>query len=100
MIEVTSDERKTRGMGLICAQPIALAAGARMLDVYCFTGGFAVAAAAGGPDRVLGLDRSEPALAPAALHAEAATDDLPHDLGRSAVDPLHARVAPNSHGGG
>jgi Uncharacterized protein involved in chromosome partitioning len=31
MIEVTSDDRKTRGMGLIGAQPIALAAGALIL---------------------------------------------------------------------
>jgi uncharacterized protein HemX len=31
MIEVTSDERKTRGMGLIGAQPIALAAAALIL---------------------------------------------------------------------
>src|SRR6202165_1615077 len=33
MIEVTSDDRKTRGMGLIGAQPIALAAGALILIV-------------------------------------------------------------------
>src|SRR5258708_34160807 len=31
MIEVTSDDRKTRGMGLIGPQPIALAAGALVL---------------------------------------------------------------------
>ena len=33
MIEVTSDDRKTRGIGLIGAQPIALAAGALILIV-------------------------------------------------------------------
>ena len=33
MIEITSDERKTRGKGLIGAQPIALAAGALILVV-------------------------------------------------------------------
>ncbi len=47
-----------------------LAAGARVLDLYCYTGGFAVAAARAGADAVLGLDRSEPALALAAASAE------------------------------
>ena len=47
----------------------ALSAGARVLDLYCYSGGFAVAAARRGADRVLGIDRSEPALA---LAAEAA----------------------------
>jgi 23S rRNA (cytosine1962-C5)-methyltransferase len=40
-----------------------LAGGVRVLDVYCYTGGFAVQAAAAGAAAVLGLDRSEPALA-------------------------------------
>jgi 23S rRNA (cytosine1962-C5)-methyltransferase len=48
----------------------ALAAGARVLDVYCYGGGFAVAAALAGATQVLGIDRSEPALA---LAAQAAT---------------------------
>ncbi|HUK00575.1 MAG TPA: class I SAM-dependent rRNA methyltransferase [Stellaceae bacterium] len=48
----------------------ALAAGARVLDLYCYTGGFAVAAARAGADAVLGLDRSEPALALAAASAD------------------------------
>jgi 23S rRNA (cytosine1962-C5)-methyltransferase len=47
-----------------------LSPGARVLDLYCFTGGFAVAAARAGADRVLALDRSEPALALAAASAE------------------------------
>ena len=46
-----------------------LARGARVLDLYCFTGGFAVQAARAGAGAVLGVDRSEPALA---LAAEAA----------------------------
>lgn len=46
-----------------------LAAGARVLDLYCYSGGFAVAAACKGAAAVLGIDRSEPALA---LAAEAA----------------------------
>ena len=46
-----------------------LAAGARVLDLYCYSGGFAVAAAHKGAAAVLGIDRSEPALA---LAAEAA----------------------------
>ncbi|HXE16572.1 MAG TPA: class I SAM-dependent rRNA methyltransferase [Stellaceae bacterium] len=40
----------------------ALASGARVLDLYCFTGGFGVAAARGGARDVLCVDRSEPAL--------------------------------------
>jgi 23S rRNA (cytosine1962-C5)-methyltransferase len=40
-----------------------LSAGARVLDLYCYTGGFAVAAAQGGASSVLGIDRSEAALA-------------------------------------
>jgi 23S rRNA (cytosine1962-C5)-methyltransferase len=47
----------------------ALARDGRVLDLYCFTGGFAVQAARGGAAAVLGIDRSEPALA---LAAEAA----------------------------
>jgi 23S rRNA (cytosine1962-C5)-methyltransferase len=46
-----------------------LAADARVLDLYCYSGGFAVAAACKGASSVLGIDRSEPALA---LAAEAA----------------------------
>ncbi len=44
----------------------ALARGARVLDLYCFIGGFAVQAARNRADAVLGIDRSEPALAFAA----------------------------------
>lgn len=40
-----------------------LAAGARVLDLYCYTGGFSIAAAHRGAASVLGVDRSEPALA-------------------------------------
>jgi 23S rRNA (cytosine1962-C5)-methyltransferase len=40
----------------------ALARGARILDLYCFTGGFAVQAARAGAAAVIGIDRSEPAL--------------------------------------
>jgi len=39
------------------------ARGARVLDLYCFTGGFAVQAARAGAATILGIDRSEPALA-------------------------------------
>jgi len=46
-----------------------LSAGARVLDLYCYAGGFAVAAALAGADAVLALDRSEPALALAAAAA-------------------------------
>ena len=37
--------------------------GARVLDLYCHTGGFAVAAAAAGARQVLAVDRSAPAIA-------------------------------------
>ncbi|MGC2201518.1 MAG: class I SAM-dependent methyltransferase, partial [Stellaceae bacterium] len=43
-----------------------LARGARVLDLCCFTGGFAVQAARAGATEVLGVDRSEPALVLAA----------------------------------
>jgi 23S rRNA (cytosine1962-C5)-methyltransferase len=48
----------------------ALADRARILDLYCFTGGFAVLAARAGAAAVVGVDRSEPALM---LAAEAAS---------------------------
>jgi len=40
-----------------------LAGGTRVLDAYCYSGGFAVACAAAGAASVVGLDRSAPALA-------------------------------------
>jgi 23S rRNA (cytosine1962-C5)-methyltransferase len=47
-----------------------LARGARVLDLYSYTGGFAVQAARAGAAAVLGIDRSEPALALATAAAE------------------------------
>lgn len=47
----------------------ALGAGARVIDLYCYGGGFAVAAAVAEAQSVLGIDRSEPALALAAQSA-------------------------------
>jgi 23S rRNA (cytosine1962-C5)-methyltransferase len=47
-----------------------LARDARVLDLYCYAGGFAVQAARGGATAVLGIDRSEPALALAIEAAE------------------------------
>ena len=41
----------------------ALAAGREVLDCFCYTGGFALAALAGGAKRVLALESSAPALA-------------------------------------
>jgi 23S rRNA (cytosine1962-C5)-methyltransferase len=40
-----------------------LAAGRRVLDAFCYTGGFGLYAARGGAREVLGVDVSEPALA-------------------------------------
>ena len=39
-----------------------IAAGKSVLDVCCYTGGFALNAAAGGAERVLGVDSSQPAV--------------------------------------
>jgi 23S rRNA (cytosine1962-C5)-methyltransferase len=47
----------------------ALARGSRVLDLYCFNGGFAVQAACAGAAAVLGIDRSEAALRLAAQAA-------------------------------
>jgi 23S rRNA (cytosine1962-C5)-methyltransferase len=47
-----------------------LAAGARVLDLYCFGGGFGIEAALAGADRVVAIDRSEAALEWAAASAK------------------------------
>jgi len=47
-----------------------LGAGGRVLDLYCFAGGFGIQAALGGANEVLAIDRSEPALALAAASAK------------------------------
>jgi 23S rRNA (cytosine1962-C5)-methyltransferase len=46
------------------------ASGGRVLDLYCFGGGFGILAALSGADRVLAVDRSESALQLAARSAE------------------------------
>jgi 23S rRNA (cytosine1962-C5)-methyltransferase len=46
-----------------------LARGASVLDLYCYSGGFSIAAAGAGAASVLGIDRSEPALALASAAA-------------------------------
>lgn len=48
----------------------ALARGRRVLDLFSYTGGFAVAALRGGAERVVAVDSSEPALALARENAE------------------------------
>jgi 23S rRNA (cytosine1962-C5)-methyltransferase len=48
-----------------------LARAARVLDAYCYTGGFGILAAMNGAREVLGLDSSEPALALAKEAADA-----------------------------
>jgi len=47
-----------------------LAAGARVLDLYCFGGGFGIEAALAGADQVMAVDRSEAALEWAAASAK------------------------------
>lgn len=46
-----------------------LANGKSVLDLCCYTGGFALSAGAGGAERVLGIDSSEPAIAAAQRNA-------------------------------
>ena len=53
----------------------------RVLNCYCYTGGFSVAALAGGAERVTSIDSSAPALARAAAHVLANG----HDAARHAV---------------
>jgi 23S rRNA (cytosine1962-C5)-methyltransferase len=57
------DQRDNRGF------IAGLSAGARVLDLYCYSGGFAVAAAQRGAASVVGIDRSDVALALAAAAA-------------------------------
>jgi 23S rRNA (cytosine1962-C5)-methyltransferase len=52
-----------------------LAGGARVLDVFSYTGGFSVYAAAGGASSVLGVDQSAPALAAARATFAKNSDD-------------------------
>ncbi len=59
------DQRESR------ARVAALAAGARVLDLYAYTGGFGVLAATRGATEVTCVDRSQPALELAARAAEA-----------------------------
>ena len=47
-----------------------LAGGGRLLDVYCYGGGFAISAAAGGADSSIGIDRSAGAIELARQAAE------------------------------
>jgi 23S rRNA (cytosine1962-C5)-methyltransferase len=59
------DQRDNRAfVGALCRNA------ARVLDVYCYAGAFAVTAAAAGARSVIGIDRSEPALALAKQAAE------------------------------
>lgn len=57
------DQRDNRGF------VAGLAAGLRVLDLYCYGGGFAVRAACAGATAVLGIDSSEPALSLAGASA-------------------------------
>ncbi len=65
-----------------------VARGRRVLDLFCHSGGFGLQAAAGGAETVLGLDRSEPALALARTSAEA--NGLSKRCRFAALDLMHA----------
>jgi 23S rRNA (cytosine1962-C5)-methyltransferase len=62
----------------------ALAAGRRMLDAFCYTGGFGLHAARAGAAEVIGVDVSEPALALARTNAA--------ENGLSNISFVHADV--------
>ena len=57
------DQRDNRRIFANCVRDLGLA---RVLNCYCYTGGFSVAALAGGAERVTAIDSSAPALARAA----------------------------------
>lgn len=59
------DQRPARGLVR------SLAAGRAVLDLFCYQGGFALAALAGGATRAVAVDQSAPALAAAVAGAEA-----------------------------
>lgn len=61
-----------------------LARGGRVLDLFCYQGGFAFAAAAGGAERVVAVDQSGPALD--RLRAAAAKNGL------AGIEPVQANV--------
>lgn len=60
-----------------------VARGRRVLDVFCYTGGFAVAAARGGARSVRAVDASEPALARVGPHVAANAPDCPLEVVRA-----------------
>lgn len=64
----------------------ALAAGREVLDCFCYTGGFSLAALAGGASRVTSVDSSADALAGLARHIEA------NGLDTSRCEPVCADV--------
>lgn len=74
-----------------------LAAGLRVLDLYCHTGGFGVSAAAQGALSVLGIDSSEPALALAreasVWNGQAARCEFVRDNVYAALERLAAESA-------
>lgn len=54
------DQRRNRAQ--VAALAATLTGGARVLDLYCFSGGFSVQAAVAGAAEVIGVDRSDAAL--------------------------------------
>jgi len=70
-----------------------LAAGRRVLDAFCYNGGFGLHAARAGATAVLGIDSSEPALALARANAQLNGLDNVTFLGAEVFDHLAALVA-------
>lgn len=72
-----------------------LAADRRVLNTFCYTGGFTVAAAAGGARRTVSIDAAAPALADARhnLNTNGFVDQQRHDLIRGDVLPWLAKLA-------
>lgn len=75
--------------------------GRRVLDVFCYSGGFALAAAAlGGADDVLGIDASQKAVALAQANAELNGLRSVHFLAGDCFETLEALVAAGEQFGG
>lgn len=82
------DQRDNR---LLFSQWVRRLGSGRVLNTYCYTGGFSVAALAGGAGHVTSVDSSAPALARAQAHVQAWLADHPRADGRDAAQ-VHETV--------
>jgi len=88
------DQRENRAaLGPYVRAAAGAGGGARVLDCFCYTGGFALAAAAGGAAEVLGVDSSAEALALAAESARLNGHDGASEAGGAAQPAGRAAVS-------